>query len=64
MVSIFVSKERKMDLITVECINDFDPKLVRVTVHTPVQDYSFDIVASDYAAVATTLGWPASPCDS
>lgn len=51
-----------VELITVECVDTLDPKIVRVTIHAPLNPVSFDIVASDYAAIATTLGWPASPC--
>ncbi len=59
------------EVLSVECIDTFDPPIVRVTVRVPVPDlsggligreYSIDINSEIYPDLSTSLGWPTNPC--
>lgn len=49
-------------VIKVECIDTFDPPIVRVTVNVLGQEYSIDINSEIYPDLSSTLGWPTNPC--
>lgn len=52
------------EILTIECIDGFDPKIVRVSVRSPDgQVYSLDIRNQDYAILAMLPGFPPNPCD-
>lgn len=51
--------------ITAECIDTFDPKIIRVTFHIsdrPEDAYSLDFSSDDYNKVFGTFGFPPNPC--
>ena len=52
-----------MDLVKVECIATFDPKIIRVTLlsNTGLQ-YAIDIPQPLYPDIGAPLGWPTDPC--
>ena len=49
-------------VISVECIDTFDPPIVRVTVRVLTQEYSIDINSEIYPDLRESLGWPTNPC--
>lgn len=51
-----------MEVISQECIDNFDPKIVRTTVRIAGIEYSFDIPSPIYPEIAAPLGWPTNPC--
>lgn len=52
-----------MELISVDCIDTFDPKVVRVTVRAfGGEIYSFDIPSPLYPEIGAQFGWPTNPC--
>lgn len=50
-------------VVTVECVDTFDPKVVRVFVHADPVWYGFDIPSNLYPSIALINGWPTNPCD-
>jgi hypothetical protein len=53
-----------MELISVDCIDTFDPPVVRVTVRAfGGEIYSFDIPSALYPEIGAPLGWPTNPCN-
>lgn len=52
-----------MEVVRVECIATYDPKIIRVTVlgGSAIQ-YSIDIPQPLYPDIAARLGWPTDPC--
>lgn len=53
-----------MEIVSVECIDTFDPKVIRINVLLPNGlSYSFDIPEPIYPALAPQLGLPTdNPC--
>ncbi len=51
------------EVIKVECIETFDPKIVRVTVNVLGIPYSIDIPSPIYPDISAPLGWPTNPCN-
>ncbi len=52
-----------MELISIDCIDTFDPKVVRVTVRAFGEEiYSFDIPSPLYPEIGAQFGWPTNPC--
>ena len=52
-----------MNVISVECIATFDPKIIRVTIGNPNQPvYVIDIPEPLYPDIGAALGWPTDPC--
>lgn len=52
-----------MEIISVECRDEFDPRLIRVLARTPDgYTYSFDIPEPLYAQLLGPFGAPLNPC--
>lgn len=50
-------------IISVTCVDNFDPKLIRIVARAPGGIvYSFDIPEPLYAMFADPLGLPGDPC--
>lgn len=52
-----------MELISVECIDTFDPKIIRVSLlaNTGLA-YTLNIPQPLYPDIGAALGWPTDPC--
>lgn len=50
------------NVVSVECIDTLDPKVVRITILVAGIHYGIDIPASIYPDLAGSLGWPTNPC--
>ncbi|MEH3109022.1 MAG: hypothetical protein PGN22_02825 [Agrobacterium cavarae] len=51
-----------LEIVTVECIDTFDPPVVRVTIQKGDIYYAVDINSEIYPDLAPVLGWPTNPC--
>ncbi len=53
----------QLEVISIECIRDFDPDMVRVTLRLGTFEYSLDIPTDLYPDIGGPLGWPTNPCN-
>ncbi len=49
-------------VISVDCSEEFDPKIVRVTILVAGIHYGIDIPSNLYPEIGASLGWPTNPC--
>lgn len=51
------------DIVSVTCLRDYDPKIVRVRVKVSTTIfYDVDIPEPLYPDIGAALGWPTNPC--
>lgn len=51
-----------IEFVSISCITEFDPKVVRVELKLGEIYYGIDIPSPLYPEIGAQFGWPTNPC--